>query len=158
MESISNASMKTGFVLAIPERCTGCRLCEMVCSLAKQNAINPSLASIQVMSAMAGEQEMHFPIKCDQCLDAPCIDACNRNALYRDRKTGAIIVDKWACNQCGACVAACPFGMISMGEKSIVKCDLCKGEPLCVAVCKAGALKFVQRDMVSNELSLRVCA
>ncbi|MEW5785371.1 MAG: 4Fe-4S binding protein [Bacillota bacterium] len=51
---------------------------------------------------------------------------------------------KEKCTGCGACVAACPDGMINLDAHGKAdKCDLCEGEPLCVRYCSPGALKLV---------------
>jgi Fe-S-cluster-containing hydrogenase component 2 len=35
------------------------------------------------------------------------------------------------------CVSACPFGAINVGpDETILVCDLCNGDPMCVKFCK----------------------
>ncbi len=86
-----------------------------------------------------------YPLTCSQCLAAPCEAICGRDAIYRHRDQGYLKVDRWGCNQCGLCVAACPFGMIRMGLESVVKCELCGGDPECVKICPTGALRLFRR-------------
>lgn len=47
------------------------------------------------------------------------------------------------------CTLACPFGniVVSSREKVAVKCELCGGEPECVAFCVTGALEFREADI-----------
>jgi Fe-S-cluster-containing hydrogenase component 2 len=42
------------------------------------------------------------------------------------------------------CIRACPFGAMIQepGGGDVVKCDLCRGNPECVAACPSGALAF----------------
>lgn len=145
-----NTTSKDRVLMAVPEKCIGCRLCEMVCSLNKDRRLQPLQAHIYVAE---GEEGIFFPVKCDQCKDAPCIAACERKAIFRNKKTGAIAIDRWGCNQCGLCLAACPFGLISYGAKSAQKCELCKGDPLCADICPTGALVYVNRDEISSAVS-----
>ena len=126
-----------------PEKCTGCKVCEMVCSLYHENQINPSKARIYVMT---NEQEgIDIPVICQQCEDPPCEKVCPTHAIYRDKTTGAKLINEKACIGCRMCINACPFGAPSVrgdtGE--VIKCDLCMGEPQCVEFCEPKALQFI---------------
>lgn len=50
-------------------------------------------------------------------------------------------VDETLCIACGACISTCPFGALSMGERT-VECDgnLCTGCGACVSSCPVSAL------------------
>jgi len=62
-----------------------------------------------------------------------------------DELTGAVVIDEQKCIGCKACVTACPFGAILLTpEGTLIKCDLCKGDPKCVKYCYFGAIKFVE--------------
>lgn len=133
---------KNWYVLKVDaEKCIGCRLCELVCSLKYENEICPSNASMRIIT----ENDLSYPITCSQCLDAPCEQSCERKAIYRNRNTGYLKIDKWGCNQCGLCITECPFGMLRMGKDSVIKCDLCGGDPECVKVCPTEAIQLVKR-------------
>ena len=120
---------------AINELCTGCRICEMLCSLNKTGKVNPAMARIRV--GHSKEDPLPFPIICRQCEDAPCKEACPiPNAMDTDEDTGTVIVDDHYCTRCQACVEACPFGAIQVGpDLEILKCDLCGGDPVCAKLC-----------------------
>ncbi len=66
-------------------------------------------------------------------------------AITLNEHTGAWIVDVEECIGCSDCVEACSFGGIVFDEELGVplKCDLCGGEPECVAMCPTGALQLV---------------
>ncbi|MEL7671169.1 4Fe-4S binding protein [Methanobacterium sp.] len=52
-----------------------------------------------------------------------------------------IVVNKEGCIKCGACQGVCPTEAISVTPEDVIFCDLCSGEPKCVAACSTGALK-----------------
>jgi len=64
-----------------------------------------------------------------------------------------IEIDEELCTGCGDCVAGCPYGMIEQyGSGTAYKCDLCGGNPACVAECHFGALVFKEPDAVLRRL------
>ena len=65
-----------------PEKCTGCRNCELVCSVMHNGVSNPSLARIQVVKWE--DIGVYIPMSCQQCEDAPCMTVCPKDAIYRD--------------------------------------------------------------------------
>ena len=121
--------------MAIPELCTGCDLCGLVCSLAKTDTINPSQARIKVIRP--SETGLYVPVFCRHCKAPPCRDACPvTDAMHIDEKTGAVVINEAECIGCLACVQACPFGAILIGPGGeVLKCDLCGGDPQCVKHC-----------------------
>jgi len=128
-------------------KCSGCRRCEIACSLAHENRIWPEASRIRVFMLVPG---LEFPHFCTQCEDYPCVQACPTKALSINGKTAAVMVDAEACTACGKCVNACPGRIPHMHptEKHVVICDLCNGDPQCVEVCekgKYGVLKKVTR-------------
>ncbi len=122
-----------------PERCTGCRNCELACSIGHFGAFNPARARIRIRREGALEEIS----VCNHCLDHPCVAACKRGALAWD--DGEILVDETACNMCGECVEPCPSGGIRIFDESLLICDLCHGDPMCVKFCTTGALTLKAR-------------
>ena len=128
-------------------RCSGCRKCEIACSLSHENRIWPDASRIRVFMLVPG---LEFPHFCTQCEDYPCVEACPVGALSTSKKTGAVLVENELCIACGQCIDACPGRVPHMHprEKHIVICDLCDGDPQCVKVCREGGwnvLKTVSR-------------
>jgi Fe-S-cluster-containing hydrogenase component 2 len=124
------------------KKCTGCRLCEMICSVKHAGMNNPYLSRIQIMKQpMVG---FEFPMLCLQCAKAPCITVCPKGALSQDPAQRRVKLNNDLCIRCNMCATVCPFG--AMGEdfnsQQMIKCDLCDGDPACVHVCKPGALQF----------------
>ena len=131
------------------EKCTGCRLCELVCAVKHDGMSNPARARIKVMK---WEQEgIYVPISCQQCQDAPCMNICPAKAISRDEELARVMVDYDKCIGCRLCVAVCPFGAMSFNviDRKVFKCDLCDGDPQCVRFCDRKAVDFVSPDEVS---------
>ena len=138
-------------------RCSGCRRCEIACSLIHEKQIWPEASRIRVFMLVPGAEFPHF---CAQCQDYPCVDACPFKALSTDKKTGAVLVNAEKCTACGKCIDACPGRIPHLHpiEKRILICDLCKGDPQCVKVCREGGwnvLKKVARRWHSYKLYAR---
>ncbi len=131
------------------EKCTGCRLCELVCSVMHEGVSNPSRSRIKIMKWES--EGLYVPISCQQCEDAPCINVCPVKAISRDEKLDYVKVDYDVCIGCRVCVTACPFGAMSFDviDRKVVKCDLCDGDPQCVRFCEIQALEYVDADRVS---------
>jgi Fe-S-cluster-containing hydrogenase component 2 len=118
----------------IPNLCIGCRECELMCSLRHAGSFNPALARIRVEYNEKGN--CYDPVICRHCDEPECAEACPVEALSRDERTGAVIVDEEQCTLCYECVDACPYNAINVApDGSILKCDLCGGTPTCVRFC-----------------------
>ena len=129
------------------EKCTGCRTCEIACSLRQKGTCSPAKSAIRITKWE--DRGVHVPIVCQQC-DVPLCEAvCPSNAISRDRKTGAMLVDESRCVGCQMCIATCPFGAISLDPDSrkSIKCNLCQGDPACVRFCEPNAIRFLPPDL-----------
>lgn len=127
------------------DRCTGCRTCELACSLHNYGECNPARSRISVIRTQEDGLIATIPVVCQQCAKPLCLNMCPSDALSRDPRTNAVVVDENRCLGCRTCVYVCPFGAPSVDPRLGVaqKCDLCGGEPTCVAVCPKDALKYV---------------
>jgi len=152
-------------ILVDYSKCTGCRICETVCSAynnkqkVKGKVLpglgNPFYSNIRVYSF---NPDVDIPAICAMCPDNPCINACpvppdpktGRKALYRDDKTSVIKNDPNRCIGCGSCAEACSargVGVIVPNletNKPEGVCNLCGGDPQCVKYCPYGALSLVE--------------
>lgn len=109
------------FVMADPNKCIGCRTCEIACVMAHSNnnvflsnegdfqiAFNPGLSVVRT-------PEITAPIQCRNCEDAPCAKVCPNESITN--KDGAILINRKTCIGCKTCVIACPFGAIDIVEE-----------------------------------------
>ena len=128
-----------------PDKCYGCRVCELACSLKHTGEFNPSRARVQVMGY---DEVFCLPVMCFQCERPYCLEVCPSAAITRDGETGIVSISQEKCIGCKMCILACPFGNIvfSSEDKKAVKCEFCDGEPECVAFCTTGALEFKEAD------------
>jgi Fe-S-cluster-containing dehydrogenase component len=133
------------------DKCTGCGLCGLVCSLYHEALVWPFQSRIEHIEFDDKEKGFIFvPVVCQQCEEPTCIPSCVRNAIYRNEETGAVIIDEEKCMHCRICVFTCPFGGVMVGINGrIFKCDLCGGEPECVKVCPADALSFEEPESLT---------
>jgi len=152
MEPRKMSSKKRIWIVRDYLRCSGCRKCEIACSLFHENRIWPEASRIRVFMLVPGAEVPHF---CFQCRDYPCVESCPVDALSIDKDNGAVLVDKEKCNGCGLCIDACPGRVphLHPNEKYVVICDLCGGKPQCVKVCQKGkwdALRVVSKGSEST--------
>jgi Fe-S-cluster-containing dehydrogenase component len=115
-------------------------VCEVACSIGKEGVAQPALARINVFFDEFQEEDPISVTICFQCADAPCIQACPKDALSRDERTGAVLVNDQRCIGCTLCRKACPWDVPKRhpDRKLILKCDLCVDRadgPLCVEMC-----------------------
>ncbi|MBS4040132.1 MAG: ferredoxin-like protein [Flavobacteriales bacterium] len=161
----SNAADVTGFPLATGllisdgSRCTGCRRCELVCTMFNDGKADPKTARLQVgrnynfgrdgitaayRNGGAGVfgNFMVTADTCKQCKEPACAAACPVGAIQPQAKTGTRVVNESKCVGCGACVGACPWSVIAVDAetKKSKKCVLCYQ---CVKNCPTGSLKLI---------------
>ena len=129
-----------------PGKCTGCKQCEMACSLENEGEVNASKSRIRVFDFH--ELGQMVPYTCTQCAEAWCMNACPVDAIRVDAGTGAKIVNEATCVGCKVCTIACPFGTVNYVAETgkVQKCDLCGGEPACADACPTGAITYVDAD------------
>jgi Fe-S-cluster-containing hydrogenase component 2 len=138
----------------IPEQCSGCKICEMVCAIKHFNVNNPKKSAVRVLITYP-HPVVRMPIVCSQCKKPPCEDACPVNALHR--MDGVVQLDKGVCISCFRCIEACPFGACYAHDdcEYPIKCDMCGGDPECVKQCPKEALRLMPEHALgeSNRLS-----
>ena len=146
-----------GFVIIIDaEKCSGCRMCEVSCSLKHMKECNPERSRIRVIKTQEDGTLEFIPSTCMQCETAMCEMVCPVTAINRDSGTGARIINEKKCIGCSSCSYACPFGACFVDRrlgKSVV-CNQCEGDPTCVKVCPSGALQYTEHDQVNVVLRL----
>jgi carbon-monoxide dehydrogenase iron sulfur subunit len=167
-------------VHANPDKCIGCRKCEMACVSAHLNIPYkeakkrglPIMPRIKVVKV----DNLKFPTQCHHCVDAPCAKACQFGLIRH--VDGVVRVNEAMCVGCKMCVMACPFGAIEVGAEgelgfagrkdtaSAKKCDLCQawradnGKEVCACVeaCPKNALEIVDISSPYVEIAAKMSA
>lgn len=140
-------------VVADPNVCSGCRVCEIVCAnLWSQGRNGASLSRLILDKDYLGGD--YRPKTCLQCAEPPCLPACPVTALLVDARSGtyARVIDERACIGCRRCLEACaryfdpPRPRFDADRALAIKCHLCFGEPQCVEHCPLGALRVERAE------------
>jgi len=125
-----------------PDKCTGCRLCEAICSAShaepKYSEVNPKRSRVRVFCDEGND--VYYPILAGAYTDAECV---GRNT---------IVIKGKGYSECSFCRCSCPSrSLFKEADTDIsLKCDMCEGVsssgPLCVQYCLSGALTYVERE------------
>ena len=136
-------------LMVIPEQCSGCRICELVCAIKHFGVNNPKKSAIKVLTIYP-HPVVRMPIVCSQCKVLTCAQVCPVDALQRS--DGVMQLDKEKCISCYKCVDACPFGAIYVHEDYDlpILCDMCGGDPECVKKCPTGALRLIPESTLGE--------
>ncbi|MCP3664813.1 MAG: 4Fe-4S dicluster domain-containing protein [Gammaproteobacteria bacterium] len=145
----------TKTIFAITERCVACKSCEIACSV--EHSVSKTLFGAayeepRSRSRMTVQQAAgySYPLNCNHCENASCMNACPTGAMSRDPNTNSVYVVTDKCIGCWMCVMACPFGAVTADHvsKTALKCDRCPErvedglEPACVDACPTNALIY----------------
>jgi benzoyl-CoA reductase subunit BamC len=129
-------------------KCTGCRACEMACSAfhakPKYSSINPARSRIRVVTDELNDE--YVPIRGGDYTPSEC----NGRHIYT--------INGKQYSECSFCGASCPSRdyFIEPDSGLPLKCDMCESvqplpEPMCVKVCGAEALTYVEREIAREE-------
>lgn len=138
---------KAPMIVHHPDPCTGCGLCDLMCSLYHEGEQGQALSRGELLGDRL-TSEYTFTT-CRQCHSPKCYDACplKDDALCIDGETDIKYINRDACNGCGDCIDACPFDppRIKMHpDKNVAfMCDLCRDRdegPACIEFCNYDAL------------------
>jgi len=125
-------------------KCTGCRACEMACSAfhakPRYSSINPARSRIRVITDELNDE--YVPIRAGDYTPSEC----NGRHIYT--------INGKQYSECSFCGAVCPSRdyFIEPDSGLPLKCDMCESvppleEPMCVKVCEAEALTYVEREV-----------
>jgi Fe-S-cluster-containing hydrogenase component 2 len=140
-----------------PEKCIGCRSCELICSFNRTNEFNPKHSAVSVITYE--EAAISVPVMCMQCDDAYCMKVCPVGAASRDA-SGAVRIDDRKCIGCKMCMSVCPLGNLSYNsvERKMIKCNLCDGNPQCAQICPAEAISYKEGTEANMARKKKVAA
>lgn len=111
------------------KKCSGCHLCEMVCSLSHLGIIHPEKSAIRVQKDDL-QTSFNTPWLCKQCKTMKCLNG-EKDVPAQERKKFV-----WGNQR----AERCPFNGLNVFGDQAYHCDLCLGNPQCVKVCTTGAL------------------
>lgn len=166
-------------VLIDTTRCVGCDSCVLACRQANElpdcdvrpehlDCYNLSYVhNCEVQTASGEELTVHIKQQCMHCLHPACVSACTVGAL-RKTPEGPVVYDEKRCIGCRYCQYACPFGVPTYEWTSpiglIHKCQMCMGrfeeggEPVCIAACPTGALRFGKRTALLAQAHAQIAS
>ena len=116
------------------EKCTGCNLCAMVCSVFHFGEVNLGLSAIRVTKDDLGKSESK-PRVCMQCKNPRCLEKENDKESIKKEF-------EWPVER----MANCPFEGLhvkSNAMKLCLHCDLCGGDPQCIKICSTNAIRLI---------------
>lgn len=138
------------------KKCLACETCSMYCVLEHSKSKNLYELINEKDKPLSGifikqKEDKIAAVFCRHCKNALCIDACDREALYRISDEEPVSLNTDMCTGCGECVKVCPFEAIRLNtnNKSVTKCDLCGDRlnngrnPACVDSCPTEAIKLI---------------
>jgi phenylglyoxylate dehydrogenase beta subunit len=131
-------------------KCDGCGACMSACAVRHTSIDDISRARLHIVNGGSGfELAM-----CRQCGDPKCVTVCPAGALSKNAESGVIDWDGDRCVDCLLCTVGCAYAGIALDVEAghVVKCDMCEGNPACVASCPSGALKYVTTARIYNEV------
>jgi anaerobic dimethyl sulfoxide reductase subunit B (iron-sulfur subunit) len=94
-------------------RCTGCHACTVACKNWNQLPPGPLkyLRIYQYEKGIFPHVRIHFQwIPCYHCEDPVCAHQCPTQAISKEEKYGAVLIDGEACDGCRICYDVCPYG------------------------------------------------
>jgi len=142
-EILRIGAKRRGRLRPIAANCTGCQICEMVCAHyhSSEYGLHKNRLRIEFRSK-PNEPHIPKPIVCPLC--DRCVEACEVGAL-KVGTDGYLVLEKDLCNACGDCVTACPLHLVMLDtDGKPIFCDLCEGNPQCIAWCKRGAIVLTE--------------
>lgn len=100
--------MRWGMVIDL-SKCVRCYGCIIACRIA--HFLPMGVSWPRLMALETGQPKpwiTTYPIRCNHCKNAPCVDACPTGANQR-RRDGIVWVDQSKCVGCRYCVVVCPY-------------------------------------------------
>lgn len=106
----------------------------------------------------------YVPTLCMHCDEAPCIDACDNEAIYK-REDGLVIIDPAKCTGAQLCMDACPYGGVISFNQDLKVAQKCTGcahlldrgwpidQPRCVDACVTGALIYGEESDLQDAIA-----
>lgn len=115
------------------DRCSGCNVCRVVCTMHNFETVQPSQALLKITGQFPAPGTYKI-VYCNQC--GICAESCPEDAIKE--KDGEFNIDYDLCTQCLVCVDSCPYEVMVVKESGHpAKCTGC-GK--CVELCPRQAV------------------
>ncbi len=100
--------MRWGMVIDV-SKCIRCYACIIACRIQHFLPMGVSWPRLMALdTAQPAPMVTTYPVRCNQCQKAPCIEVCPTGA-NQQRRDGIVWVDQNKCVGCRYCVVACPY-------------------------------------------------
>lgn len=175
--------MKLGLVIDL-DVCVGCHGCAVSCKQWNTSGTTGPLTDYKPygedpsgvwfnrirhyeVGDYPNNKTINFPMSCNHCEQADCVDVCPTGASYKRAEDGIVLVDQDKCMGCNYCSWACPYGARELDRESgtMKKCTLCidriydenlpeeDRQPSCVMTCPSNARHFGDFDDPESNVS-----
>ena len=146
-------TMKRAGIIIDLRRCIGCHSCSVSCKTEHDIALGDFRNRVRYLEHKDKNTLSFLPQMCMHCQDAPCMNACESQAIIK-LENSSVVIDQDKCMGDQTCVSVCPYDAIYIDRQTQLadKCDLCTHrtslgqEPACVNSCPTGALLFGDLD------------
>ena len=98
--------MRWGMVVDL-SKCMRCHACVTACRVEHFLPLGITWPRLIAWEEKADELTT-FPVRCNQCQDAPCVKVCVTGATQQ-REDGIVWIDQDKCVGCRYCIIACPY-------------------------------------------------
>ncbi len=108
MADTASAGVKPtdGVIVYDPCLCTGCRYCEVACSVWHTGRIEVAKSRIRILFSEA-DADRFGAVHCQHCDDPLCATVCPSESIRKDDPTGWVLLHAATCIGCEMCVLAC---------------------------------------------------
>lgn len=117
-----------GMVIDV-KRCIACWGCSISCK--EEHFLPPGVFWNRVLIGESGRyptsRKLIYPVLCNHCQDAPCVEACPTGASFK-REDGVVMVDYDQCVGCRACVVSCPYQQRTYFDEKLKEAEYFPGQ------------------------------
>lgn len=118
-------------IIVDKKKCSGCHLCEMVCSVSHLGIINVEKSAIHIQKDDL-DTSLNTRVLCRQCKKMKCIEG---EEVIEGREKMKFVWDRIRAERC-------PFNALSVSGENAYHCDLCGKNPQCIKVCTPKAISL----------------
>lgn len=132
LKQVQNDRIQSVRIRVDPKRCSGCHLCEIVCSLYHLGIINIEKSAIRIQKDDL-DSSLNTPVLCHQCKEMKCLK--EEEVIEKCEKK------KFIWNRIRA--KQCSFHALPVFGENAFHCDLCGETPQCIKVCTPQAISIL---------------